>query len=275
MHLPRSLRDWGAFILFIFGGHLYLWYQVYMVLPFYHQDETITLIVYIHYIFAALAYINILGNLFLMRKINIKVQLCQNNDEIYGSIPGWKICMKCGGDSPPRSHHCKVCDICVVRRDHHCWFAASCVGLQNHRQYMIILIWVLVTAIYGNIFDFQYIGYEMGGHSIITWLCIFTPHVAVVLGAFTLKQFFIAFMTFCAYFFMVLVCVLLREQIIQIKTGQTKYERKYNIRTYDRGTWNNIKEVLGRNWYLIWFIPCIPSQLPLDGNYTEQTDKTK
>jgi hypothetical protein len=29
-------------------------------------------------------------------------------------------CSKCGVMRPPRAHHCKVCQKCVLRYDHHC-----------------------------------------------------------------------------------------------------------------------------------------------------------
>lgn len=32
----------------------------------------------------------------------------------------YKKCLKCGVLRPPRAHHCKVCQKCVVRYDHHC-----------------------------------------------------------------------------------------------------------------------------------------------------------
>lgn len=30
------------------------------------------------------------------------------------------ICKKCIKPKPPRTHHCSVCNICVLKMDHHC-----------------------------------------------------------------------------------------------------------------------------------------------------------
>ncbi len=38
----------------------------------------------------------------------------------------WKWCEKCEQNQPPRAHHCKVCDVCVLKRDHHCFFTGKC-----------------------------------------------------------------------------------------------------------------------------------------------------
>ena len=261
--LPRPVRDYGAFIVFIVGGHLYAWYMLFMVVPFYHPDGNIPYTTYIHYVFGVLVYINVFGNLYLMRTYDVKAVRCSTSLSRH--------CVVCAGNFPPRSHHCKVCDFCVVRRDHHCWFAACCVGLHNHRHYLVIIVWVLVCAIYGNIYNVDFVGHHMGGHSVGTWLCILTPHVAAVLGQFSLLQFFIAVMTFCNVFFNILVFILLQEQLTCILTGQTKFERKKRLpRVYARGTWNNLLEVLGYRWYAIWFVPGIKSNLPLDGTYSDE-----
>jgi hypothetical protein len=35
----------------------------------------------------------------------------------------WRHCKKCDNVKPPRSHHCNVCQQCVLNMDHHCpWY---------------------------------------------------------------------------------------------------------------------------------------------------------
>ena len=43
------------------------------------------------------------------------------------------ICKKCIHPKPPRTHHCSVCDRCVLKMDHHCPWINGCIGHFNHR----------------------------------------------------------------------------------------------------------------------------------------------
>ncbi|ESO07779.1 hypothetical protein HELRODRAFT_75983 [Helobdella robusta] len=53
----------------------------------------------------------------------------------------WRPCHYCGIVRPPRSHHCKLCRCCVLKRDHHCFFATNCIGLNNQRHFVVFLFW--------------------------------------------------------------------------------------------------------------------------------------
>ncbi|EDV40423.2 uncharacterized protein Dana_GF23939 [Drosophila ananassae] len=47
----------------------------------------------------------------------------------------WHFCYKCKKMVPPRSWHCKLCNVCILKRDHHCILTASCIGHNNHRYF--------------------------------------------------------------------------------------------------------------------------------------------
>lgn len=49
-------------------------------------------------------------------------------------------CDKCNITRPPRAHHCKECNKCVLMMDHHCIFTSNCVGFRSLRPYFIFLI---------------------------------------------------------------------------------------------------------------------------------------
>ena len=68
------------------------------------------------------------------------MQLAVNNEK-------WPVkkCKTCKNVRPPRSFHCKVCDVCVEVHDHHCPWMATCVGKRNHTAFSTFL---MVGALY-------------------------------------------------------------------------------------------------------------------------------
>lgn len=43
----------------------------------------------------------------------------------------WRWCHKCDRPKPPLSHHCSICETCVLKMDHHCpWCAPDGCGAQ-------------------------------------------------------------------------------------------------------------------------------------------------
>lgn len=49
-------------------------------------------------------------------------------------------CSVCGVLRPPRSHHCRECDACVVGFDHHCCVLGVCVAAGNQRVFILLLV---------------------------------------------------------------------------------------------------------------------------------------
>ncbi|KAJ3173143.1 Palmitoyltransferase [Geranomyces variabilis] len=60
--------------------------------------------------------------------------------------PRW--CKTCSVFKPPRSHHCSVCNRCVLKMDHHCPFLNNCIGHANQGYFLRFLLSVTATAIY-------------------------------------------------------------------------------------------------------------------------------
>ncbi|CAF0742558.1 unnamed protein product [Rotaria sordida] len=60
-------------------------------------------------------------------------------------------CLKCDVMRPPRAHHCKVCQKCVVRYDHHCPWINNCVGYRNHVHFILFCFFMALISAYATI----------------------------------------------------------------------------------------------------------------------------
>lgn len=47
-----------------------------------------------------------------------------------------RFCRSCLMVKPDRSHHCSVCNKCVLRMDHHCPYVNNCIGQKNYKYFM-------------------------------------------------------------------------------------------------------------------------------------------
>ena len=59
------------------------------------------------------------------------------------------MCDKCRAWKPERTHHCKVCGICVLKMDHHCPWLGNCVGYHNMKAFTSFLMYeVMLGTLY-------------------------------------------------------------------------------------------------------------------------------
>jgi len=59
-----------------------------------------------------------------------------------------RYCQKCIGFKPPRAHHCRVCNKCILKMDHHCPWINNCVGHDNHKFFILFLVYAVVGIFY-------------------------------------------------------------------------------------------------------------------------------
>ncbi|XP_034563325.1 palmitoyltransferase ZDHHC16B isoform X1 [Notolabrus celidotus] len=177
-------------------------------------------------------------------------------------IPSVSICKKCITPKPPRTHHCSICNMCVLKMDHHCPWLNNCVGHFNHRYFFSFCLYMTLGCIYCSIssknqFLEAYNAIERyyqtppptetypetTAHKSIIFLWVLTSSVAVALGGLTLWH-------------VILIC-----------RGETSVERHINRKEIRRltekgkvfrnpfhhGTMNNLKILFGVENRSHWF----------------------
>jgi len=65
----------------------------------------------------------------------------------YNDGSGHTWCEKCNHIKPYRAHHCSACGRCTLRMDHHCTFVDNCVGLQNHKMFLLLLLYIPLASL--------------------------------------------------------------------------------------------------------------------------------
>lgn len=58
------------------------------------------------------------------------------------------MCKKCLTPKPPRTHHCSICDQCVLKMDHHCPWMNHCVGHWNHRYFYLFMVYTNLGCLF-------------------------------------------------------------------------------------------------------------------------------
>ncbi|XP_047233036.1 palmitoyltransferase ZDHHC16B isoform X1 [Girardinichthys multiradiatus] len=120
-------------------------------------------------------------------------------------VPSVSICKKCITPKPPRTHHCSICNICILKMDHHCPWLNNCVGHMNHRYFFSFCLYMTLGCIYcsissRNLFLEAYNAIETSfqtpppdhspresvAYKCIIFLWVLTSSVAVALGGLTL-----------------------------------------------------------------------------------------
>ncbi|KAJ7082361.1 DHHC palmitoyltransferase-domain-containing protein [Mycena belliarum] len=53
-------------------------------------------------------------------------------------------CRRCGQQKPERTHHCRICNRCVLKYDHH--WVNQCVGLHNERHFVLFMAYLVIAC---------------------------------------------------------------------------------------------------------------------------------
>lgn len=71
------------------------------------------------------------------------------------------VCRKCVSPRPPRTHHCSVCNTCILKMDHHCPWLNQCVGHYNHRFFFLYMVYMTLGTCLVMLFGFDIMWSEL------------------------------------------------------------------------------------------------------------------
>lgn len=80
---------------------------------------------------------------------NVRIEESTENKVLYHPMPNDTFCHKCEIERPARSHHCRVCNVCVLEYDHHCPWVNGCVGHNNYRCFVLLIFYIMLGCWYG------------------------------------------------------------------------------------------------------------------------------
>ncbi|CAH8659797.1 unnamed protein product [Dicrocoelium dendriticum] len=210
--------------------------------------------------------------------------------------PDWTYCVNCQSVRPPRTRHCHICDICILRRDHHCVLLAQCVGFTNWRFFFSMLYF---GAFGGSLATYFHMRFVFGPYFLPeNWstgfrlLCLFSPPGLMwILRQATLWQCGFFSLTSSCLLFTCFQCCFLIYHMLLMARNQTMYDRVSRCMAtdavgsldstypstdiYNLGLRENVKQFLGANWFRAVFVPFSQSPLSTDGLSYPRADGIK
>lgn len=156
------------------------------------------------------------------------------------TLSGFNRCNKCSiVKSNESTGHCNVCDYCIIKRDHHCFWIDNCIGNNNHRLFILYLLYMQIFFIYS--FNLLYYNVKLST-SIINFRISLMRLLLVQLIPLISFTFFLLFQQFlfisCGY-----------TQYELVKMAKANYRFSLLLFIYENF---NFKAML-KNWYQFIF----------------------
>ena len=172
----------------------------------------------------------------------------------------WKVCQKCHIKTPPRCHHCPLCETCILKRDHHCFFTRKCIGFYNQRHFIVFCAWAAFGTTYATIHFLIYY-FKVLVAETSSW-DVFAPFALVrwIFGDGSLAITNTMFTFTFNFLFIFLSSGFVLDQAELVREGLTQFEQKNldqnKLRIVDpRPFSEKLRSVLGCNYGLSFILP--------------------
>ncbi|KAH8741088.1 hypothetical protein FG386_001640 [Cryptosporidium ryanae] len=180
---------------------------------------------------------------------------------------GLKECTKCGALKYPRTHHCSICNRCILNMDHHCPWIGQCVGLHNRKYFILFLVWSFLSCLQISLFALPMMIILIS--ALLGDVKSINMTNSILSDNFTFQGLLLSAMLSISY--ALGTGVLLFFHIHLLLTNQSTIEYHQNtsmkkfleskgknwINKYDKGTLNNVKEVMGTTKFPFLLFPCL------------------
>ncbi|XP_077525380.1 zinc finger DHHC-type palmitoyltransferase GABPI isoform X2 [Amblyomma americanum] len=152
-------------------------------------------------------------------------------------------CSVCQVVQPPRCSHCHLCGRCFLKRDHHCVWLDTCIGEKNHRAFILGLVGLVVSLIYGANLTLTTVCRPK-----MLWDTFLIPD-----NCFEVYEDIHISLCFVSAVYALLVSIpvalMLFQQLWLVAINTTIYEmRRHKIGVYSRGVWNNCRSFWCPSW---------------------------
>jgi palmitoyltransferase len=188
----------------------------------------------------------------------------------------WTYCLYCQQDAPPRSHHCKVCRVCILKRDHHCFFTNSCIGFFNQRYFIVHVFYIAI----GTACCIYWLGAYLDkfvpflSSDIVAYIPI-VQIVMLLLGKISLLNALLILILYLTIFCCVCGAAFFLWEMVVVVNGQTSYEAWKLLRNYKCGSiFARLRSVFGPYWLVSFIIP-LPIKQQGDGIHWESVKAAK
>ncbi|XP_054167270.1 palmitoyltransferase ZDHHC16-like isoform X2 [Oppia nitens] len=192
-------------------------------------------------------------------------------------------CKRCIAPKSARTHHCSVCNRCILKMDHHCPWLNNCIGHYNHRYFFMFMVYTWLGTIFVMIFGFQ-IAYEhfwppvetesqsdlkLSNSTIISIDSLnYWKHKCIIFEGLTTIGIFVALGALMAYHSLLITrgetCI--ERHINKKETKRLSQIGKKFINPYDFGPRDNWRRFLGLNRPGKWLNVLIPSTFQPNGD---------